>query len=163
MWNKTRLPKGDFYWWVVSRCLLPGKNASWLSPLQGSGWVTLGSFYLRVWKEQLQGNWNLKFTWWINHPRPKAYFLFLLLFLNLCIYVFLAMLGLHCWVQVFCSWQQVGATLLLCIMWGLPRSEIEPMSHVLAGGFLTTGPPGKSLQSLSSMFTLAFGVIWTWV
>ena len=29
-------------------------------------------------------------------------------------------------------------------MWNLPGPGIEPMSLALAGGFLTTGPPGKS-------------------
>ena len=28
--------------------------------------------------------------------------------------------------------------------WNLPRPEIEPVSSALVGGFLTTGPPGKS-------------------
>ena len=32
-------------------------------------------------------------------------------------------------------------------MWNLPRPGIEPVSPALAGGFLTTGPPGKSLMS----------------
>ena len=37
-----------------------------------------------------------------------------------------------------------GAQALLpCSMWDLPRSEIAPMSPALAGGFLTTEPPGK--------------------
>ena len=35
---------------------------------------------------------------------------------------------------------------LLCSMWGLPGPGIEPMSPALAGGFLTTGPPEKSLN-----------------
>ena len=30
-------------------------------------------------------------------------------------------------------------------MWDLPRSGIEPVSPALAGGFLTTVPPGKPL------------------
>ena len=30
-------------------------------------------------------------------------------------------------------------------MWNLPRPEIEPLSRALAGGFLTTAPPGKSI------------------
>ncbi|KAJ8795391.1 hypothetical protein J1605_018406 [Eschrichtius robustus] len=30
-------------------------------------------------------------------------------------------------------------------MWGLPGPGIEPMSPALAGGFLTTAPPGKSI------------------
>ena len=30
-------------------------------------------------------------------------------------------------------------------MWGLPGPGLEPMSPALAGGFLTTMPPGKSL------------------
>ena len=34
---------------------------------------------------------------------------------------------------------------LLCSMQDLPRPEVEPVSLALAGGFLTTGPPGKSL------------------
>ena len=37
--------------------------------------------------------------------------------------------------------------LLLHGMWNLPRPGIEPVSPALAGGFLTTGPPGKSLMS----------------
>ena len=32
---------------------------------------------------------------------------------------------------------------LLCGMWDLPRPGIQPMSPALAGGFLTTVPPGK--------------------
>ena len=33
-------------------------------------------------------------------------------------------------------------------MWDPPRPGIEPMSFALAGGFLTTGPPGKSLDTI---------------
>ena len=33
---------------------------------------------------------------------------------------------------------------LSCSTWDLPKSGIEPVSPALAGGFLTTGPPGKS-------------------
>ena len=29
-------------------------------------------------------------------------------------------------------------------MWDLPGPELEPVSPALAGGFLTTAPPGKS-------------------
>ena len=32
----------------------------------------------------------------------------------------------------------------LCGMWYLPRTGIEPVSPALAGGFLSTAPPGKS-------------------
>ena len=32
---------------------------------------------------------------------------------------------------------------LLRGMWDLPRAGLEPMSPALAGGFLTTAPPGK--------------------
>ena len=32
---------------------------------------------------------------------------------------------------------------LLRGMWDLPRPELEPVSPALAGGFLTTAPPGK--------------------
>ena len=32
---------------------------------------------------------------------------------------------------------------LLCGMWDLPRPGLEPVSPALAGGFLTTAPPGK--------------------
>ena len=32
---------------------------------------------------------------------------------------------------------------LLCSMWDLPGPGLEPMSLALAGGFLTTVPPGK--------------------
>ena len=36
--------------------------------------------------------------------------------------------------------------LLLCGMSGLPGPGIKPVCPPLAGGFLTTGPPGKSLE-----------------
>ena len=35
--------------------------------------------------------------------------------------------------------------LLFCSMWDLPRPGIKPMCPALAGRFLTTRPPGKSL------------------
>ena len=42
-------------------------------------------------------------------------------------------------------------------MWDLPGPGIEPESPALAGGFLTTGPPGKSrsvyLKSETSQYT----------
>ena len=37
-------------------------------------------------------------------------------------------------------------TSVLCSMWDLPGPGIEPMSSTSAGGFLTTGPPGKSYR-----------------
>ena len=33
-------------------------------------------------------------------------------------------------------------------MWNLPGPGIEPVSSALAGGFLSTVPPGKSLEGL---------------
>ena len=33
-------------------------------------------------------------------------------------------------------------------MWNLPCPGIEPVSSALTGGFLTTGPQGKSLNKL---------------
>ena len=33
-------------------------------------------------------------------------------------------------------------------MWDLPGPGLEPVSHALAGGFLTTVPPGESLPFL---------------
>ena len=35
---------------------------------------------------------------------------------------------------------------MLCSMWDLPGQGLEPMSPALAGGFLTTEPPGKSQE-----------------
>ena len=37
-----------------------------------------------------------------------------------------------------CTWAEV-----LCSQWNLPRSEMEPVSPALAGGFFSTEPPGK--------------------
>ena len=39
---------------------------------------------------------------------------------------------------------------LLCGMWDLPGPGIEPASPALAGGFLTTAPPGKSQDQQNS-------------
>ena len=40
---------------------------------------------------------------------------------------------------------------LLCGMWDLPGPGLEPMSPALAGGFLTTAPPGKPWRSLLNL------------
>ena len=40
-------------------------------------------------------------------------------------------------------------------MWDLPRPGIKPVSPALAGGFLTTGPPGKS-----SLIFLLITLVW---
>ena len=67
-----------------------------------------------------------------------------------------------------CSWQALEhglnscgtGALLLCGMWDLPRSGVEPMSSAMAGGFFSTEPPGKppdsqvySLDSCKYIFT----------
>ena len=48
-----------------------------------------------------------------------------------------------------CRLSSCGArAYLLCGMWDLPRPGLEPVSPALAGRFLTTVPPGKSLICL---------------
>ena len=47
--------------------------------------------------------------------------------------------GSRAWAQ-YCG----ARAQLLLGMWNLLRPGIEPVSPALAGGFLTTGPPGKS-------------------
>ena len=34
-------------------------------------------------------------------------------------------------------------------MWGIPRLGLKPVSPALAGGFLTTAPPWKSLDQMN--------------
>ena len=43
---------------------------------------------------------------------------------------------------------------LLCSMWDLRRTGMEPKSPALAGRFLTTGPPGKSC-TIAFEYTMA--------
>ena len=43
-------------------------------------------------------------------------------------------------------------------MWDLPRPGLEPMSPALAGGFLTTAPPGKSYIILIVSVFLHFDI-----
>ena len=46
-----------------------------------------------------------------------------------------------------CRLSSFGAQVqLLRSMWDLPRPGLEPVSPALAGGFLTTEPPGKPQQ-----------------
>ena len=40
----------------------------------------------------------------------------------------------------------------LSCMWDFPGPGLEPMSPALAGGFLTTAPPGKSLLKILKYF-----------
>ena len=49
---------------------------------------------------------------------------------------------------------------LLHGMWDLPGPGIEPVSPALAGGFLTTAPPGKP-QGLCLLIFLLFPFEWT--
>ena len=54
-------------------------------------------------------------------------------------------LGARASVVVALGLSSCGAqALLLRGMWDLPGPGLEPMSPALAGGFLTTVPPGKS-------------------
>ena len=54
-------------------------------------------------------------------------------------------------------------------MWDLPGPGLQPMSTVLAGGFLTTAPPGKShickflIKAFETSFRIAFLSIWIFV
>ena len=43
-------------------------------------------------------------------------------------------------------------------MWDPPRPGIKPMSHALAGGLPTTGPPGKAQFSLVIFVFTIWGV-----
>ena len=49
-------------------------------------------------------------------------------------------------------------------MWDLPRPGLKPVSPALAGGFLTTVPPGKSLHNgilaMKKNEILPFATIW---
>ena len=42
-------------------------------------------------------------------------------------------------------------------MWDLPGPGLEPVSPALAGGFLTTVPPGKSLKFLVIVVFMVMG------
>ena len=42
-------------------------------------------------------------------------------------------------------------------MWDLPGPGLEPVSPALAGGFLTTAPPGKSQAGFFFILQLALG------
>ena len=50
---------------------------------------------------------------------------------------------------------------LLQGMWDLPRTGIKPVSPTLAGGFLSTAPPGKSFPKLISLTKELFQVTFT--
>ena len=58
-------------------------------------------------------------------------------------------LGARASVVVACGLSSCGSRAqLLHSMWDLPGPGLEPVSPALAGGFLTTAPPGKSPCSL---------------
>ena len=89
------------------------------------------------------------------------------LLIYLFILLFLAALGLHCGARAShcsgfscCRALALGACALECRlsscgtrayllhgMWDLPGPGLEPVSPALAGRFLTTAPPGKSLST----------------
>ena len=57
-------------------------------------------------------------------------------------------LASHCGVFSCCgAWALDALRFSGCSMWNLPRLGIKPMFPILAVGFFTTGPPGKSLKS----------------
>ena len=99
------------------------------------------------------------------------------------IYLFVAVLGLHCYsglpltvvsggfslqwllllhssVSTACGLSSCGALAqLLCGMQDLPGSGIEPVSPALTGRFFTTEPPGKSNEMLFQILVLKFTTI----
>ena len=53
---------------------------------------------------------------------------------------------------------------MFCSMWDFPGPGLEPVSPALAGGFLTTAPPGKPLiitldRGICNHFGSGFDVI----
>ena len=50
---------------------------------------------------------------------------------------------------------------LLCGMWDPPRPGLEPVFPALAGGFLTTAPPGKSLTYIYSVVSNHLDIHWS--
>ena len=50
--------------------------------------------------------------------------------------------GLSAWAQQF----RLDGLVAAPRMWSLPRPGVESVSPALTGGFLITGPPGKSLH-----------------
>ena len=90
-------------------------------------------------------------------------------------YLFLAVLGLHCFAWAFSSCDMQGLTLEfqwlilwsgpgsrvwaqrlwhmgLAAPWHVGSSQIRDHTHVSTGGFSTTEPPGKSLQGFLNYF-----------
>ena len=48
-------------------------------------------------------------------------------------------------------------------MWDLPRPGLKPVSPALAGGFLTTAPPGKPLDVFSYLFSRQRPSAWGYI
>ena len=94
-----------------------------------------------------------------------------LILFSLCI---LGCTRLRCCVRAYSSWHCTGSSLLwflvaghrlnscgpraslLHSMWDLPRPWLEPESSALAGGFLSTEPPGKSQELILYCGCLVF-------
>ena len=94
----------------------------------------------------------------ISHPMCSC----VCVYIYKLIYLFLSVLGLRCCPRAFSScgvrashcggFSCCGAWAQLpCRIWNLPRPGTEPMSSALAGRFLTTGPPEKSMPQSSSL------------
>ena len=104
------------------------------------------------------------------------------------IYLFLAVLGLHCHTWTFSSCSEQGLVhgllicggfscgtgalrhtgfssfgswaYLLCSMWDLPRSGIEPQSPAMAGGVCTSEPPGKPWDCFLNFWEFNINILW---
>ena len=107
-------------------------------------------------------------------------------YLKTYLFIYLAVLGLHCCACAFSScgkrrllssggaWAShcsgfpycracvLGAGALLPLgIWNLPGPGIKPMSPVLAGGFLTIGQPGSSGKYILILFLILFLLYFT--
>ena len=75
--------------------------------------------------------------------------------INLFIYLCCGARASRCSGSSFCrAWALGTWAHLLRGMWDLSGPGLEPVSPALAGGFLTTAPPGKSLELLSDFLCL---------
>ena len=111
---------------------------------------------------------------WASWGMPLACLLFF--FLNIYLFICLAVSGLICGMRDLCwvmqtlqLWHKRSVVevhgLSCSVACGIlvPHPEVKPISPALQGGFLTTAPPGTSLCQLSSGILEASAVQLNWV